>query len=313
LIEPVPGSPAALTPVQALAHMKTFDVSSRLTSVVLRGLNLCVAAAQDGHFRGRIWAYLTDIPQQRELLDDASRAKIELIVSASQYILCQTPQMERYFVSMFPTARQITRLLPPMIPPIDRAPRSRPDRTFRWCYAGKFAPQWGILDMFGAFDTLNRRGIDSELHIFGDKIHRSADHPDFHETVSRKLVSTDGLVWHGAVGRDELLRGLGAMQACWAFRDPNFERTTLELSTKALEYAALGVPTILARSPVFESVFGVDYQLFADSAAQAVDLLTRLASDEKFCVQVSESLIESANGYTFEVVRAKLQAQQMFN
>ena len=106
----------------------------------------------------------------------------------------------------------------------------------------------------------------------------------------------------------ELMHALSGMHVCWAFRDPVFERDCLELSTKALEYAALRVPVLLARSAGNESVFGADYPLFADSAAQAAQLLKRLAEDAAFRDAAVNALARVAGRFEFPAVRASLRS-----
>lgn len=308
IVEPPLRGAESLTPAQAVAEIVALDVLTPLRGIVLRGLQVCAEAARLASLHGRIWAYLTDIPQRAEDLDATTRDTIAGIVAHSEFVLCQTPQMEAFLLGLFPAARGRTRILPPMIPPTGRAASVPAPRPFRLAYAGKFAPRWGIEAMFDAFAALHAVQPEAELHVFGDKIHQSsAEHPAFRETVQQRLESDPGVRWHGAVDRLDLLREIGGMHACWAFRDPAFERDCLELSTKVLEYAALQVPVVLARSAVNESVFGSDYPLFADSAAQAAALLQRLAEDAALRENVARCLARVADRYTFPAVRAALQ------
>jgi glycosyltransferase involved in cell wall biosynthesis len=280
--------------------------------VVLRGLQVCDEATGYGSLRGRIWAYLTDIPQRAEAMDDATRTRIASIVEHSEFVLCQTPQMEAYLLGLFPTASGRTRILPPMIPPAAEPAQAPVDAAFRLAYAGKFAPSWGIEELFQAFGSLRAALPGAELHVYGDKIHQSNDRsPNFRQTVEQRLTGGDGLHWHRAVDRAVLMRELRGMHACWAFRDPAFERDCLELSTKALEYAALQLPVILARNEVNESVFGADYALFADSAAHAAQLLQRLAVEPAFRNATAQALARVASRFEFAAVRASLQANGM--
>jgi glycosyltransferase involved in cell wall biosynthesis len=307
LIEPEIPPRIGLTPAEAIARLVALDAKTSFHGIILRGLDVCHTAAQEAALRGRLWAYLTDIPQKAELMDAATRQRIETIIDASAYVLCQTPQLRSYFVSQFPQACEKTRLLPPMIPPLPaRAVESVPDAPFRFVYAGKFAPRWGIRELFAAQKKLLSLMPDAELHVFGDKIHNLADDPSFYPTVKENLATGKGITWHGAVDRDELLRCLTGMHACWAYRDPTFERETLELSTKVLEYASLGLPIILARSQVFEELLGVDYPLFATSGEEACNLLLQLARVPAFRKVAAARLEQAAAGYTFAAVRKRL-------
>lgn len=311
LLEPRIPEKAALKPAEAVAELARLDAQYGFRAFVLRGLDLCSEAAAHGTLRQRIWAYLTDIPQRVDEMDAESYDRIAAVIAHSEFILCQTRQMEQYLLELFPQAEGRTRILPPMIPPMPSGRPSGEAAPFRLCYAGKFAPRWGILEMFEAFDRLRERHRDAELHVYGDKIHNPPERPEFRDLVSEKLNGTPGLVWHGAVARDELLRQLRDMHACWAYRDPRFERETLELSTKALEFAALGIPVILAPSPVNESVFGADYPLFARSEEEAQRLLARLAAEPSFRGAVRQRLADVAGHYTFAAVREALARQGM--
>ena len=307
LIEPAISVRIGLTPAEAVCRLVALDEKSRFFGLILRGLDLCHTAANEPVLRGRLWAYLTDIPQKAELMDAATCQRIETIIDASAYVLCQTPQMRDYFVSLFPQASEKARLLPPMVPlQPSRDVDSVPFVPFRFSYAGKFAPRWGIRDLFAAQKKLYATVPDAELHVFGDKVHNPADDPNFRTEVNERLAAGNGLFWHGAVDRDELLRRLSGMHACWAYRDPVFERETLELSTKVLEYASLSLPMILARSQVFEELLGVDYPLFATTAEEAADLLLQLASDPAFRKAAAVRLEQAAARYTFAAVRERL-------
>jgi glycosyltransferase involved in cell wall biosynthesis len=313
LIEPETAETRGLSQADAVRWLEKLDEERPFKAFILRGLEVCSLAAESGRLKGRIWAYLTDIPQQVELLDDDTRAKISRIVAASEYILCQTPQMQAYFGTLFPEAASRTKLLPPMIPATETVASVAEDfAQFRYCYAGKFAPRWGIRELFDAHAQLRATEPEAELHVYGDKIHNPADDPEFHPAVVNRLNSEEGLQWHGALDRNGLMRELQSMHASWAFRDPVFEQETLELSTKVLEYASLGVPVILAPSAVFRSVLGDDYPLFAESRECAVELLRELATSPALRADAAARLKTVASRYTFDAVRERLREQGLF-
>lgn len=310
IVEPNVDEKALLKPSEATAELVALDAQHRFRAFILRGLDLCATAVRTPELKGRIWTYLTDIPQRVDQMDEDTHVRISEVVTSSKLILCQTPQMQKYFIEVFPQAQGKTLILPPMIPPVSaRMPSTLPVTPFRVCYAGKFAPLWGIAEMFEVFDALRAQHPSAELHVFGDKVHNPTNQPEFYPMVTQKLSSTNGLIWHGAVDRDELMRQLSTMHVAWAFRDPAFEREIHEMSTKALEYASLGIPIILAKSPVNEAVFGCDYKLFVDTADEALRLLQRLAVDSDFRSEATMMLANVAKHYTFDAVRAEIIAQ----
>ena len=63
-----------------------------------------------------------------------------------------------------------------------------------------------------------------------------------------------------------------------SWRHPDLD-ASLELSTKVLEFGALGLPVILNRTPMHEALLGADYPLFAASLADVVDVAAAAAAD----------------------------------
>ncbi|MEA3502462.1 MAG: glycosyltransferase family 1 protein, partial [Actinomycetota bacterium] len=132
--------PGAL--VGAVAHI---DESESLDIVIVRGLRASTELAASGRFDGRLWPYLTDIPQSAEEMTAERQEDLRRIFDVSGRILCQTESLRSFLVSYFPDhdARMI--LLPPMVPDSAfRVHREDADPgVLRLFYAGKFAPQWG--------------------------------------------------------------------------------------------------------------------------------------------------------------------------
>src|SRR5215475_382799 len=56
-----------------------------------------------------------------------------------------------------------------------------------------------------------------------------------------------------------------------SWRHPELD-SSLELSTKVLEFGQLGLPVILNRTPMHEALLGADYPLFAASIDDVADV-----------------------------------------
>lgn len=309
LIEPGHGGDvAALTPDEALAKIIWADTRSRYDAIVLRGYKLAVAGAQDPTLAGRIWVYLTDIPQEAALLDAAWLSSLGQIARASKYVLCQTAALEDLLQQVVPAMRGKTRRLPPMIPcpiPSPESDRVTPiaESTLRIVYAGTFAPLWGSREMLEVAENLGRRGVPFELHVYGSKFHNPPTDPGFSDDIADRLQRTPGVIWHRCVSRAVLLAALPTMDIGWAWRHSAQEDSTLELSTKVLEYGASGLPVLMRRSRVNSGAFGDNYPLFAQSTAEIVALLEDAFRNGSILREARERTQSVAVVHTFERVR----------
>lgn len=301
-----PERPRRLTPAQALDLLEERDRRARYDVVLLRGYELCRQAARRDALHGRLWTYLTDIPQQPWLASDEDRAALGAIAAASQRVLCQTDELRAYLEGLIPEAVRRTALLTPMIPENflrEARDRRRPVRLF---YAGKFAPRWGVMETIAAFTALRERHPDLELHVAGDKIHNPPEDPAYAPAVREALTSTPGVVWHGAVTRAEVADLLADCDLALSARHPDMD-DSLELSTKVLEYGAANVPVVLNRNPLHERLFGGDYPLFVDHLDDLEAVLETALHDEDVWRFARDTAHRVAGDYTLPRVRERLE------
>lgn len=307
LIEP-PAGVARWSHEDVIARILAEDVRRGYQAVVMRGLELATHAAATPGLASRLWVYLTDIPHQREALTPEKSQKVQRVAEGAGLLLCQTPQLMQHLIAIAPAATGKTRLLPPMVP--DRyvstaeGTRRMPGQPLRIAYAGKFAPLWGIRELFRLVDGLRREGVPVELHVFGDKIHNPPEDPAFRADVQARLQAGDGLFWHGAMDRAAVLERMRDMHVGWAWRCAELEDNTLELSTKLLEYAACGVPPLLAPGPVNRTLLGSDYPLFATEGSLP-ELIRALLADDGALEQALGVVGRVVDGFTFSAVRAR--------
>lgn len=301
----VDGGAARLTPAQALDRLEEIDRDDRLDVVLLRGYELTRQAAQRPTLHGRLWTYLTDIPQQPALATAEDRAALATIAKASQRVLCQTDELRAYLEGLIPETAWRTALLTPMIPESFLRPARDRNAVPRLFYAGKFAPAWGFLETVAAFTRLREQHPDLELHVAGDKIHNPPNDPDYAPAVRAALASTPGLVWHGAVSRDEVARLLADSDIALSARDASMN-DSLELSTKILEYGAANVPVVINRNPLHERLYGGDYPLFIDDLDDLAAVLDRALRDADVWTAARDTAHRVAADFTFPRVRERL-------
>ena len=299
LIE-APGPVRAATAGGLLARL---DAEQPHDLVVLRGRALTAAVARSEAFAGRLWPYLTDVPQSVPELTSEAADELGMIASAARYLLCQTEELRCFLEGSIPAACGKCVLLPPMLADVPPARGAAAAGTpLRLVYTGKFAPRWNTLEMTELPGLLAARGIASELHMAGDKIH---DDAAGYQQRMRAALDTDGVTWHGGHSREEAMRLAASCDIGLSWRHPDLD-ASLELSTKVLEFGALGLPVILNRTPMHEALLGADYPLFAASLADVAAAAAAAAADPGLYRQAADRTGHAAEQFTLDRAAERL-------
>jgi glycosyltransferase involved in cell wall biosynthesis len=311
VVEPDTPEGSKLNIPEAIGMLDRHHAKCPYDAVLLRGRSLCLQAASTSWAK-KVWAYLTDVPQMRERWKTTDIDEFRTIVHSCQWLLCQTQALADHFAEIHPHAQSKLRLLPPAIPsrPLSTQPIIE-SNAFRMCYAGKFARAWGIEEMLRAHKNVRRFAPLAECHVFGDKFHNAKGAPHFVPSTKQALTNQPGVVWHGAVSRDRVMNALTGMHAAWAFRHASVESETLELSTKLIEYASLGVPPICVRNQVNQTLLGSCYPYFAESGEEAAEILLQMATSQSSDLAATECLARAAEHHSFEAVARLLRSQGM--
>jgi glycosyltransferase involved in cell wall biosynthesis len=284
--------------------------------VVLRGRALVSAAARDGAFDGRLWSYLTDVPQAVPAVTPKAAEDLTIIAKASRYLLCQTEELRCFLEGSVAAACGKSVLFPPVLPALDihRDPERKvapPGTPLKLVYTGKFAPRWNTLEMTSLPALLAARGIAAEVHMVGDKVHDDPRDPTYKRRMRGALgeaggagagggSGAPGVIWHGGQPRAEAMRLAAAGDVGLSWRHPELD-ASLELSTKVLEFGQLGLPVILNRTPMHEALLGADYPLFAASIDDVADVAASVLDPAVFALAASRT---SAAAASFALDRA---------
>ncbi|MFF4118328.1 glycosyltransferase [Streptomyces sp. NPDC001714] len=306
----VPGQGAhPLSPFQASQLLARLDAEEPCDLLVLRGRRLVKQIVGDGAFDGRIWAYLTDIPQSPAEMTEEARADLARIATASRQLLCQTEELRCFLEAWVPEACGRSVLSPPAVPepgfPVPK--RNGLHDPVRLVYTGKFAPRWNTLPMTRLPAMLAERGIRTELHAVGDKIHKDPGHPGFDTAMAEALRTTPEVVHHGGVPREEAMRLAADCDLGLGWRDASLD-ASLELSTKVLEFGSLGLPVVLNRTPAHEALLGADYPLFVPGGAalaDAADAVSLAVRDTAVRQLAADRCAAAAREYTMEAAAAR--------
>jgi glycosyltransferase involved in cell wall biosynthesis len=301
LVEGLEGS-GSLRPAAATELLARLD-AERHDLVVLRGRALTAAAARSEAFTGRLWPYLTDVPQSVPGLTPETASELEMIATASRYLLCQTEELRCFLEGSIPAACGKCVLLPPMLADIPSARGAEAAGTpLRLVYTGKFAPRWNTLEMTELPALLAARGVPSELHMAGDKIH---DDATGYQQRMREALEGDGVTWHGGHSREEAMRLTASCDIGLSWRHPDLD-ASLELSTKVLEFGVLGLPVILNRTPMHEALLGADYPLFAVSLADVAAAAAGAAADPGLYRLAADRTGRAAEQFTLDRAAERL-------
>ena len=293
----------SLRPAAATELLARLDAERRHDLVVLRGRALTAAAARSEAFNGRLWPYLTDVPQSVPGLTPETASELEMIATASRYLLCQTEELRCFLEGSIPAACGKCVLLPPMLADIPSGRGAEAAGTpLRLVYTGKFAPRWNTLEMTELPALLAARGVASELHMAGDKIH---DDATGYQQRMRDALEGDGVTWHGGHSREEAMRLTASCDIGLSWRHRDLD-TSLELSTKVLEFGALGLPVILNRTPMHEALLGADYPLFAVSLADVAAAAAAAAADPGLYRLAADRTGRAAGQFTLDRAAERL-------
>ncbi len=301
--EHLAAGPGSLRPAAATELLARLDAERRHDLVVLRGRALTAAAARSEAFTGRLWPYLTDVPQSVPGLTPETASELEMIATASRYLLCQTEELRCFLEGSIPAACGKCVLLPPMLADIPSARGAEAAGTpLRLVYTGKFAPRWNTLEMTELPARLTARGVASELHMAGDKIH---DDATGYQQRMRDALEGDGVTWHGGHSREEAMRLTASCDIGLSWRHRDLD-ASLELSTKVLEFGALGLPVILNRTPMHEALLGADYPLFAVSLADVAAAAAAAAADPGLYRLAADRTGRAAEQFTLDRAAERL-------
>jgi glycosyltransferase involved in cell wall biosynthesis len=302
----IEGLTANVQVAQAADLLARLDSETRYDLVVLRGMKVTAAVARSGSFDGRLWAYLTDVPQSVPGLSTGAADELKVVADSARYLLCQTEDLRCFLEGSIPAACGKCVLLPPILADVSlaRTAASEAGSPLRLVYTGKFAPRWNTLEMSELPARLLAAGIAAELHMVGDKIHDDPADSGYRQRMRTALDGT-GITWHGGQSREDAMRLAASCDIGLSWRHPELD-ASLELSTKVLEFGALGLPVILNRTPAHEALLGADYPLFAASLDDVARTAAQAATDPHTFQLAASRTAQAAGQYTMPQAAQRL-------
>lgn len=230
----------------------------------------------------RVSVYITGITSLDAKPDQTLRSQIHEIAKSGAKIVSQTPTMAKSIASLSVGVElHEIFVLPPHIPDAHGSfdeVYHFDERPFRLAYTGKFFKAWNADKIFAAYKSVKATenpGLTFE--VAGDQFRNDPFDTYFVNNVRYLLNSADGLLWHGRVTREVSRSIIQRSHIGISWRAPELDNSS-ELSTKILEYGAMGRPSILNRNELHEDLLGADYPLFANTTTEFKALLANLGN-----------------------------------
>lgn len=303
IIEPTssdsPMLDSGISPSAAVGKIIKKDREISYTAIIMRGMKLCLEAAQDDFIAGRLWAYLTDIPQSYEEITKEGLDSINRIIDSSQYFLCQTEEMRNFLGNIINGGHHKLVILPPMVPNEAFIKEGEKEKK-RIFYSGKFAPAWAVdtlVDLTAPIEGL-------KVTVAGDKFHQVPGDPDFKIRLEKKFNTYDHVDWLGAITPNQVYEQLSIMQIGFAWRQSKMN-ASLELSTKLLEYGAAGLAVITNPTLSHKALLGEDYPFFAADEKELDKLLRTLPYRSSEIKDAGNHCKQVARQFSFEALQPR--------
>ena len=293
--------------LQALDAAALIDAVQNATAIdlfLIRGVETAARLDEQAQVGRRLWVYVTD---PRQYGSGEPRQRLGALYDRCAGLLCQTDEARcEIAAALGRDEPDRVVLLPPMIPHVGEGDRRAPDPAApRLGYSGKLSPPYMIVETLDAFCRVRARCPGAEFHVIGDKFHNVPAVPGFEATVRHRLQHTPGVVWHGGVSRADATALLARVDVATSWRAPSFD-DSLEMSTKVLEYAALGIPVLMNPSTVQHRVFGADYRGYVTTADDVVARIAELTSSADTYRHASHQIRRLARPFTFDRVADRL-------
>lgn len=312
----MPGDDSVLDPKAAAARASQLHEQHDFDFIIVRGFNACFAFSKYQDLSPKLWSYITDLPFPVDELSKYQSDRLEQVASRSFRMFAQTEAARSYLEAAAPSAAGKTLLLPPMVPDEAFESDSRnigKGTPLRLIYAGKLAKQWHTREMLALPETLRDRGIDSELIVVGDKFQHDVDDPAWGDDMRGALIAADedensSVTWLGGLPRDEVLQQLSRAHIGIGWRSSVLD-SSLEVSTKALEYAASSTLPLLNLSEDHLTLWGEDYPLLVSGDDSVDDVADRITAAIPHLANAVASARSTAFEFSMDAAAARLNRQ----
>ncbi|MCK1993263.1 glycosyltransferase family 4 protein [Peribacillus muralis] len=250
-----------------------FDIAQMLIShywsqkeydwLFVRSIETVEKIVKHKHIIENTLVYATGLTHIGQNVNEEKYESIKNIYEQCAYFLCQTEEMCEFVIEILNLDKEKNKvsLLTPMIPNVESA-EGKIELNNKLVYTGKFDPDWKTIPIITAFKELKREIPNLTLDVAGDKFKWVKDGSQFKEEAKYLLENTDGLSWYGALTRENAQQLIVNSDIGITWRSEEMD-SSLELSTKLLEYGMLRKAVIMNPTQMHVKIFGEDYPLYA--------------------------------------------------
>ncbi|MDO7486151.1 hypothetical protein Q5O89_10480 [Peribacillus frigoritolerans] len=294
-----------------------FDIAEMLIShywsqkeydwLFVRSIETVEKIAKHKHIIKNTLVYATGLTHIGQDVKEEKFESIKNIYDQCAYFLCQTEEMCEFVIEILNLNKEENKvsLLTPMIPNVESAEGHTRLRN-KLVYTGKFDPDWKTIPIITAFKELKREIPNLSLDVAGDKFKWVKDDSQFKEEAAYLLKNTDGLTWYGALTRENAQQLIVNSDIGITWRSEEMD-SSLELSTKLLEYGILRKAVIMNPTEMHMKLFGEDYPLYAVTEKDFRDAVKLALCNKDIYEFASQRMYQVSRQFLFSEAIKKLQ------
>ncbi|MBL3643285.1 glycosyltransferase [Bacillus sp. RHFB] len=251
--------------------------------------------------------YATGLTHIGQDVNEEKFESIKNIYDQCAYFLCQTEEMCEFVIEILNLNKEKNKvsLLTPMIPNVESA-EGQTRLKNKLVYTGKFDPDWKTIPIITAFKELKREIPNLSLDVAGDKFKWVKDDSQFKEEAAYLLKNTDGLTWYGALTRENAQQLIVNSDIGITWRSEEMD-SSLELSTKLLEYGILRKAVIMNPTKMHMKLFGEDYPLYAVTEKDFRDAVKLALCNKDIYEFAAQRMYQVSRQFLFSEAIKKLQ------
>ncbi|MBT2668718.1 glycosyltransferase [Bacillus sp. ISL-4] len=294
-----------------------FDIAEMLIShywsqkgydwLFVRSIETVEKIAKHKHIIKNTLVYATGLTHIGQDVNEEKFESIKNIYDQCAYFLCQTEEMCEFVIEILNLNKEKNKvsLLTPMIPNVESAEGQNRLKN-KLVYTGKFDPDWKTIPIITAFKELKREIPNLSLDVAGDKFKWVKEDSQFKEEAAYLLKNTDGLTWYGALTRENAQQLIvnGDIGITWRSVEMD---SSLELSTKLLEYGILRKAVIMNPTEMHIKLFGEDYPLYAVTEKDFRDAVKLALCDKDIYEFAAQRMYQVSRQFLFSEAIKKLQ------